>query len=78
MEKNKGAEGNPGGRGAPIVRLHDETTQTPTLSDLGISKVQSYRWQLEAEIPEDRFEQFIAVPLKRDSPTGRKYVIILP
>ena len=33
MEKNKGARGNPGGRGAPIVRLHDATAQ-PKLSDI--------------------------------------------
>lgn len=59
-EMNKGAEGNPGGRGAPIVRLHDETTQIPTLSDLGISKVQSHRWQVEADVPEPEFERHIA------------------
>jgi hypothetical protein len=39
MEKAKGAAGNPGGRGAPIVRSDDATTQT-TLADLGISKMQ--------------------------------------
>jgi hypothetical protein len=35
--KNKGACGNPGGRGAKIVRSTKATTQ-PTLSDHGISK----------------------------------------
>lgn len=34
--------------------------ETPTLEELGISKIQSHRWQLEAEIPEEKFEQFIA------------------
>lgn len=29
------------------------------LKDLGISEVQSHRWQLEAEIPEEQFEQHI-------------------
>jgi hypothetical protein len=49
-ERNKGAQGNPGGRGAPIVRSHNETAQT--LSDLGISKSQSSRWQQLAAVPE--------------------------
>ncbi len=37
--------------------LHDERMK---LADLDISEAQSYRWQLEAEIPEERFEQFIS------------------
>ncbi len=38
-EKAKGAAGNPGGRGAPIVRSTGTTTHSPpTLRDLGISK----------------------------------------
>jgi hypothetical protein len=28
-----------------------------TLEELGISKIQSHRWQLEAEISEEKFEQ---------------------
>src|SRR5687767_14995064 len=35
----KGAAGNPGGRGAPVVQSHDTTTQT--LEEIGISKDQS-------------------------------------
>lgn len=41
MEKNLGARGV----GVPF---HDETT--PTLSELGISRGQSHRWQLEASV----------------------------
>jgi len=50
-EKNKGAMGNPGGRGAKIVQSHDETAQPPKLSDLGISKSQSSRWQTMVSVP---------------------------
>jgi hypothetical protein len=39
MPKARGAEGNPGGQGAIVVRSHDATTQT--LSDLGLTKSDS-------------------------------------
>ena len=32
---------------------------TPTLSDLGIEKMQSSRWQMVASLPEDEFEELI-------------------
>lgn len=42
-------------------KLHDETfSPKPSLEDLGITKIQSHRWQLEAEIPETQFEEYIA------------------
>lgn len=47
MEKNKGT--------AVPTRSHDVTT----LTDLGISKMQSHRWQLEANVSEEDFERFI-------------------
>lgn len=51
QEKNKGA----------ATPLHDERALAlPRLSDLGISEVQSHRWQSEAEVPEDVFEQHVA------------------
>jgi len=62
MEKAKGAAGNPSGRGAPIVRSHDVTTQT--LADLGISKNQSSRWQKLASVPKLEFETALAAPSK--------------
>ena len=58
MEKNPGARGNPGGRGAKIERSQDATTQ-PTLSDLGINKTQSSRWQQLAGLAEDAFEMVV-------------------
>jgi len=39
---------------------HDETIANPRLTDLGISKSQSSRWQLEAEVPEEVFERHVA------------------
>jgi hypothetical protein len=44
IEKAKGAQGNPGGRGAPIVPSSRMTAQK-TLSDLGITRNQSSQWQ---------------------------------
>jgi N6-adenosine-specific RNA methylase IME4 len=50
MEKNKGARGKG-------VRYRDEGA--PTLAELGISQVQSHRWQKIASIPLRDFEGFI-------------------
>lgn len=60
MPKNKGAKGNPNGRGAPVVRSHDTTAHPPTLAELGISKSQSSQLQAIASLPEEVFEAHIA------------------
>jgi site-specific DNA-methyltransferase (adenine-specific) len=39
--KNGGAKGNPGGRGARLVRSHNGTAQAPTLAEVGIGKRES-------------------------------------
>jgi N6-adenosine-specific RNA methylase IME4 len=57
--KAKGAKGNPGGRGAKIVRSAAGTAQL-TLCDLGITKKQSAQWQKLADIPEDKFIAYLA------------------
>ena len=43
-----------------VAQSHDETEQTQKLSDLGINKSQSSRWQQVAKIPESEFEKHIA------------------
>lgn len=65
MEKAKGAEGNPGGRGASIVRCNDVTAQPPTLSEIGITKRQSSDWQGLAKMDEASFEAELE---KNDTP----------
>lgn len=48
------------GGDAMRARSHDVTEVPPTLADIGISKMQSSRWQLGAELDEDVFEGYIA------------------
>jgi hypothetical protein len=59
IEKAKGAQGNPGGRGAPIVPSNRMTAQK-TLSDLGITRNQSSQWQKLAAVPKAEFEAALA------------------
>ena len=55
MEKNKGARGG-GEKDAPRGRLVRPRDSTPKLSELGISKTQSSRWQMLADLKPDEFE----------------------
>ena len=68
-EKAEGAWGNPGGRGAPIVRSSDTTTQPKTLKEMGISKDHSSKWQKLADVPKEKFEAALVAP-KKPSTTG--------
>ena len=61
MEKAKGAPGNQ--HTGKLDRSRDETGPK-TLSDLGISKNQSHRWQQLAAVPEEQFEAALAEPVK--------------
>ena len=40
--------------------LHDARDLPPTYDELGIEYTQAHRWQLEANVPQDEFEQHIA------------------
>jgi phage N-6-adenine-methyltransferase len=53
MEKNAGAA-------TPGTRSQDVTALPPSLSDLGIDKMQSSRWQREAKVDDETFEQYLA------------------
>jgi hypothetical protein len=55
----KETEKNTGAMGIGKVPSHD-VIAPPKLEELGITAMQSHRWQLESEIPEAKFEQFIA------------------
>jgi len=57
-EKNTGAMGI--GKKVPLHDAITLPTPLPTYKELGIEATQAMRWQAEAEIPEERFEQFIA------------------
>jgi hypothetical protein len=60
MQKAIGARGNPGGRGAKVVPSTEARTQTPTISELGLTYNQSANFQKLAKVPKPEFERQIA------------------
>lgn len=60
---NRGAEGNPGGRGAVLCGSSEEP-HIPTLAEVGIDKKLSSRAQALAAMPEEHFETAkVRIPL---------------
>ena len=51
MELNKG--------GRPSQNYSHDVTGFPSLNDIGVGRMQSSRWQLEASLPDDIFEEYI-------------------
>lgn len=68
-EMKENGQRDSGGRG-PIVESHRATQ----LSDLGINKTQSSRWQSLASIPEERFEAFIEEHIEKGELTEKAAV----
>src|SRR5262245_41039716 len=57
MLKDGAENGDRAVRGqAQIEKSHDVTFKAPTLTEIGISKMQSSRWQAIASIPEEQFD----------------------
>lgn len=56
LEKNPGAKGNPGGQGSKLVRSEERTAQSPTLSEIGVSKQRASEWQTLAKASPEQFE----------------------
>jgi len=54
----KEIELNKGGR--PSENQSHDVTGFPSLDDIGIGRMQSSRWQLEASVPDDIFEEYVA------------------
>ena len=63
MEKAKGVRMNGRDDSGEFRRSNDATTESPrTLSDLGITKDQSSKWQKLAAVPEAEFEAAVSQP----------------
>jgi len=71
-EMRESGERDPGGRGP---RVASNATTQPTISDLGLSRDQSSRFEQLAQIPEREFERALDEPVKQ-STSGliRKFV----
>lgn len=60
----KASGGERGGRAALDGNRSSPSNPAPTLSEIGISKADSSRWQKLAAVPEDQFEQAVAAAKK--------------
>jgi len=58
MEKSKGSKFNGRAPDGSVRRSHDDTAQT--LADVGVTKVQSSRWQSLAGMSDEHFETAVA------------------
>lgn len=61
MDRRKAEEGR------PAKALQSERLPKPTLKDLGVSEIQSHRWQKAASVPDEVFEDYIETVRKDDT-----------
>ncbi len=60
MEPKRGARPTKKAHDVPNKKAHDVPNPAPKLEDIGVSRIQSQRWQMLAELSDEEFEGFKA------------------
>jgi len=74
MEKNPGSQGQL--QGNPVLggNIVLPPSDIPKLSDIGIAKIQSHRWQRVALVPSDVFEQYLQLTKAKSDDEQLEYI----